>query len=90
MAEYVKQLIDYFYSIIVRNLREYIPKSTGHFYIKSIKENVRFYLLSEMTEDENFEDYLQENPEVSKRRNFYLNLMKVMKNCEKQMLHDEE
>jgi hypothetical protein len=90
LAEYVKILVNHFYSIIVRNLREYIPKSTGHYFIKSLKEDLRFYLLTEATRDFAFEDYLEEDKEVATKRNYYIGLMKVLKNCEKIILHDEE
>jgi hypothetical protein len=75
---------------MVRNLREVIPKSTGYFFINSIKQNTRFYLLNEIQKDFATEDFLQEDPEVSKTRNFYLNLMKVLKASEKTLLYDEE
>ena len=41
LADYVKALIDYIYAEMIRNLREYLPKATGNFYIKSLKSNMR-------------------------------------------------
>ena len=55
LADYVKALVDYIYAEIIRNLREYIPKSTAHFFIKSLKTNMIFSLLQ----------YLSKNPEFS-------------------------
>lgn len=77
---------------MVRNLRESIPKTTGFFYINSIKESLRFYLLNELTKEFAYgaENYLEEDPEVANKRNYYLGLMKVLKNCEKIIQYDEE
>ncbi len=74
----------------MRNLREYIPKTIGHTYIKSFKEKIRFYLLSEINKNMSSEDYLAEDPEIAKKRNYYINLMKILKNSEKVMNSDEE
>jgi len=77
---------------MVRNLRESIPKTTGFFYINSIKESLRFYLLNELTKEFSYGEvnYLEEDPEVANKRNYYLSIMKVLKNCEKIIQYDEE
>ncbi len=75
---------------MIRNLREEIPKVTGYYFINSLKQNLRFFLLTELTREMAYEDYLEEDPEVAKRRDYYLNLMKVYKNCEKILQYDEE
>ena len=40
LANYVKSLVDFIYSEMIRSLREYIPKATGNFFIKSLKSNI--------------------------------------------------
>jgi hypothetical protein len=75
---------------MVRNLREYIPKTIGQYYIKSIKESLRFYLLTEINKHIYSENFLQEDPEVARKRDYYINLYKILKNSEKVMLGDEE
>ncbi len=90
MAEYVKILINYFYSLMIRNLRESIPKATGYYFINTLKQSLRFHLMKDITTEFSNENFLEEDPEVANRRNFYLNLMKVLKNCEKMLQYDEE
>jgi hypothetical protein len=75
---------------MVRNLRESIPKATGHFFINTFKENLRFSLLNEITKEYAYENFLEEDPEIANRRNFFIELMKVLKNCEKILQYDEE
>ena len=90
LAEYVKILINYFFSIMIRNLRESVPKVTGFYFIRSLKNDVRFYLLNEVSKEFSYENFLEEDPEVARTRNFYIDLMKVLKNCDKIVLYDEE
>jgi hypothetical protein len=76
---------------MIRNLRESVPKATGKYFLNLLKENTRFYLLKEMTSDILvYESYLEEDPEVMEKRNFYISLMKVLKNCDKTLLYDDE
>jgi hypothetical protein len=89
LANYVKILMNHFYSLMVRNLREFIPKTIGEIFIKPFKRDLRFYLLTEINRNVH-ESYLDEDPEVAKKRNYYINLMKILKNSEKVILGDEE
>jgi hypothetical protein len=75
---------------MVRNLREAVPKITGYYFINTLKQNLRFYILTEISKEFSYEDYLEEDPEVAKNRNYFINLMKVYKNCEKVLQYDEE
>jgi hypothetical protein len=83
-------LVNHFYFIIVRNLREYVPKSIGEYYVKPVKHYLRFYLLTEINQHIYNENVLEEDPEVKKHREYYINLYKILKNSEKIMLGDEE
>ena len=89
LANYVKILMNHFYSIMVRILREFVPKTIGEIYIKPFKQSLRFYLLTEINKNDG-NNYLEEDPEVARKRNYYINLMKILKNSEKVMLGDEE
>ena len=82
--------MNHFFLIMVRNLRESIPKITGFFFINTIRNNLRFFILSEITKELTYENYMEEDPEIAKKRNYYINLMKILKNTEKILLYDEE
>jgi hypothetical protein len=76
---------------MIRNLRESVPKATGKYFLNILKEGTRFYLLKELTSDIlSYDSYLEEDPEILEKRNFYINLMKILKNCDKMLLYDEE
>jgi len=90
LAEYVKILINYFFSLMITNLRENIPKTTGYYYIRTLKQDARFFLLNTLTKEFMYENYLEEDPEVAKKRNYFIELMKVLKNSEKTLQYDDE
>jgi hypothetical protein len=71
-------------------LREYVPKAIGQYYIGPVKQSLRFYLLTEINKHIYGDNVLEEDPEVKRRREYYLNLYKILKNSEKVMLADEE
>lgn len=60
-----------------------MPKITGQFLIKPIKDDIRFYLLQQIRNTDNIGDYLQENPAVKQKRDFYIENMKHLKDAEK-------
>jgi hypothetical protein len=47
-------------------------------------------MLTEITRELLYEDYLQEDKDVERKRNYYINLMKILKSCEKLMQYDDE
>ena len=85
IVEYIKILADYYNSIIVRDLREQMPKITGEFLIKPIKAEIRFYLLQQIRSTEDIVDLLQENSAVKEKRDFYVDTMKHLKEAEKNL-----
>jgi len=62
-----------------------MPKITGQFLIKPIKEDIRFYLLQQIRNEENIVDLLQENSAVKEKRDFYIDTMKYLKEAEKNL-----
>lgn len=62
-----------------------MPKITGQFLIKPIKEDMRFYLLQQIRNEENICDLLKENTAVKEKRDFYIDSMKHLKDAEKNL-----
>ena len=78
LADYVKSLVDYIYAEIISSLREYIPKSTGNFFIKSLKRNMRFYLLQFISKNVEFSQEFEEDQEVAQKRKYYVEAQKKL------------
>ena len=83
LSEYVKNIVDFIYAEMIRNLREYIPKSTRNFFIKSLKSNMRFYLLQYLSKNPEFSQELEEDQEVAQKRKYYIEAQKKLKRINK-------
>ena len=90
LADYIKALVDYIYAEIIRNLREYIPKSTANFFIKSLKTNMKFYLLQYLSKNPEFSQELEEDPEVAQKRVYYVDASKKLKRINKMCGYDDQ
>ena len=96
LGAFTKVIIDYYFSVIIRNLREYIPKSWGNFFVKGYKvffiytqEKLKGFALSEICKLD-YDELLAEDPEIARKRDYYSSLYKSLKNSEKIMLSDSE
>ena len=83
LSEYVKNIVDFIYAEMIRSLREYIPKSTRNFFIKSLKSNMRFYLLQYLSKNPEFCQELEEDQEVAQKRKYYIEAQKKLKRIHK-------
>ena len=90
LANYVKNLVDFIYSEMIRNLREYIPKATGNFFIKSLKTNMNFYLLQYISKNPEMCDDLEEDQDVAQKRAYYIDAQKKFKKINKAIGVDEQ
>ena len=90
LADYVKALVDYIYSLIVRNLRESFPKATGHFFIKNLKTGLRFFLLQYINKNPQITQNLEEDPEMANKRKYLVESTKKMKKIEKNISYDDK
>ena len=90
LANYVKSLVDFIYSEMIRNLREYIPKAAGNFFIKSLKTNMNFYLLQYISKNPEMCDDLEEDQDVAQKRAYYIEAQKKLKKINKAVGVDEQ
>lgn len=89
LAEYVKSLVDYVYQEILKNLREYIPKSINYFFVDSLKNDLGNYLSTSFSKNQEMAENLEEDKDVTEKRNYYLQANEVLKRITKQ-IHDDE
>jgi|JI10StandDraft_1071094.scaffolds.fasta_scaffold215300_2 hypothetical protein len=89
MVDYIKKLIDYYYTLTIRNLRESIPKSMAFNFINELR-NIRGHILMKIVQQSQEEDMLAEDPAISSKRKFHKDILKILEQSEKIMLGDEE
>ena len=90
LTEYVKNYIDMAFASMVRCMREYIPKACGNFLIKSLKSNMRFYLLKYISVNPEFAQGLEEDQEVTQMRQYYISSKKKLKKLFKNIGFDDQ
>ena len=90
LANYVKSLVDFIYSEMIRSLREYIPKATGNFFIKSLKSNMNFYLLQYLSKNPEICQDLEEDQDVAQKRVYYIDAQKKLKKINKAINLDDQ
>jgi dynamin 1-like protein len=82
----IRNRIEAYFKLIVRNLRDSIPKIMGNYLVKEIEENMqlKLYNAREMT------DLLSEPESVAERRKELNDMIKVMKNAQKILRRDPD
>ena len=90
LANYVKSLVDFIYSEMIRSLREYIPKATGNNFIKSLRNNMNFYLLQYISKNPEICQDLEEDQDVAQKRVYYIDASKKLKKINKAIGLDEQ
>lgn len=88
LALYVKKMVDYYYGLTIRNLRESIPKAMAFNFIREMK-NLRAHLLLQLV-SMGSENLLQEDPMIADKRKYYTDILKILEKSEKMMLADDE
>ena len=86
----IRNRIEAYFKLIVRNLRDSIPKIMGNFLVKEIQENMQLKLYNKLYNAREITDLLSEPESVAERRKELNNLIKVMKNAQKIIRRDPD
>ena len=79
----MRKRINAFFKVIVRNLRESIPKIIGNFLVKEIEDNMQIELNNIIYNLNNTDDILIENEKIIERRKELKNMIEIMKKAKK-------
>ena len=86
----IRNRIEAYFKLIVRNLRDSIPKIMGNFLVKEIQENMQLKLYNKLYNAREMTDLLSEPESVAERRKELTELIKVMKNAQKIIRRDPD
>ena len=89
MSDYIKQLIDHYYTLTIRNLRESVPKSMAFNFVNKLK-SIRGHVLIEIGQCKDIESFLDEDPMIVSKRKYHYDILKILEKSEKIMSSDEE
>ena len=86
----IRNRIEAYFKLIVRNLRDSIPKIIGNYLIKDIEDNMQLKLYNKLYKAKEMMDLLSEPESVAERRKELNALIKVMKNAQKIIRRDPD
>ncbi len=86
----IRNRIEAYFKLIVRNLRDSIPKIMGNFLVKEIEENMQLKLYNKLYNAREMTDLLSEPEHIAERRKELTELIKVMKNAQKIIRRDPD
>ena len=86
----IRNRIEAYFKLIVRNLRDSIPKIMGNFLVKEIQENMQLKLYNKLYNAREMTDLLNEPENIAERRKELNGMIKVMKNAQKIIRRDPD
>ena len=86
----IRNRIEAYFKLIVRNLRDSIPKIMGNFLVKEIEENMQLKLYNKLYNAREITDLLSEPESVAERRKELNDMIKVMRNAQKIIRRDPD
>ena len=86
----IRNRIEAYFKLIVRNLRDSIPKIMGNYLVKEIQENMQLKLYNKLYNAREITDLLSEPEHIAERRKELTDMIKVMKNAQKIIRRDPD
>ena len=86
----IRNRIEAYFKLIVRNLRDSIPKVMGNYLVKEIEENMQLKLYNKLYNAREMTDLLSEPESIAERRKELNDMIKVMKNAQKIIRRDPD
>ena len=86
----IRNRIEAYFKLIVRNLRDSIPKIIGNNLVKEIEDNMQIELYNQLYKSNELVALLSEPEHIAERRRDLTELIKVMRNAQKVIRRDPD
>lgn len=86
----IRKRLDMYFKIIVRGIRDSVPKAIGFFLVNGIQEKIQYELYAEINKNESMAETLGEPPEVTAERKTLNASSETMKKALKVLQRDPE
>jgi hypothetical protein len=86
----IRKRLDMYFTIIVRGIRDSVPKAIGFFLVNGIQDHLQYDLYAEINKNEKMAETLGEPPEVTAERQTLNTSRDTMKNALKVLQRDPE
>merc|ERR1719456_2206579 len=77
----IRRRLDAYFSLIIRNVRDSIPKACGFFLVRQLQEKLQFELFTELNKAEMFENLLGEPEHIMEERKALTEQLKILDNA---------
>ncbi|SOS79491.1 dynamin-like protein [Plasmodium sp. gorilla clade G1] len=84
----IRRRLDCYFNIVLRNVRDSVPKMIGYFLIRKLQEKMQFELYSDLNSEQKLYDLLNEPPNVVKEREHLNNQLEILKKANQVLLKD--
>ena len=74
----IRQRIDTYFKIVLRNVRDTVPKQIGYFLVKMSQEKLQFELYQKVNANQGLVDMLGEPKSITERRETLNSIIKIM------------
>jgi len=74
----IRQRIDTYFKIVLRNVRDTVPKQIGYFLVKMSQEKLQFELYQKVNANQGLVDMLGEPKSITERRETLNSILKIM------------
>ena len=82
--------IDSYFQLVIRNIRDKVPKTIGWFLVNNCQDKIQFHLYNEINQNPTLADVLGEHPAITEERQNLTKKLKILKNSSKVLLRDPE
>ncbi|CAG9477254.1 dynamin-like protein, putative [Plasmodium vivax] len=84
----IRRRLDCYFNIVLRNVRDSVPKIIGYFLIRKLQEKMQFELYSDLNSEQKLYDLLNEPPHVVKEREHLNRQLDILKKANQVLLKD--
>jgi len=86
----IRARIDAYFKIVLRNIRDTVPKMIGYFLVKASQEKLQFELYAQINRNETLTKQLGEPERVTEERKQLNSTLEVLKNAIKVLQRDPD
>lgn len=86
----IRARIDAYFKIVVKNVRDTVPKTIGFFLVRASQDKLQFELYNQVTKSDAMASALGEPQRVTEERNMLTNTLKILKNSIKVLQRDPD
>jgi len=90
IVDEIRSRIDTYFCIVLRNIRDAIPKVIGHFLVKAIQENLQYCLYNELNKSENIMTQIGEPPHITAERETLNKVLEVLQRAKRVLTKDPD